>query len=123
MFSIATAFIAALSSAPASLPYTDVRSTDAQGREIIVRSSEFPDLSGGTVIVEQRLRPLGDGRYEIDARDQSKATLLYHLALCEDQGMKPHQGVGTLSGDMAVGGFTCISIAYGDTDTLSLPEI
>ena len=90
-------------------PYRDTRTFDGDGREVIVRSSTYPDFSGGSVVIEQRMKSLGGGRYEIDPKTQSRATMLYHRAFCANKGLKPSQAIGVLSGDLAIGGFTCYS--------------
>jgi len=107
-------FIAALSVSAPELPYKEVVETDESNARVVIRSSEMPDLHGGLVTVEQRLQPLGGGRYAIDPMKQSRATQLYHEAYCEDKGMKPSMTVGTLSGDLAVGGFSCYSDVHPD---------
>lgn len=83
--------------------YHDVVVQQDGAGQYIIRISEIPDFSGGSVSVEQCLRVLPGGEYEVDADQQSPATKLYHQALCFEEGMTPKPGRSVLSGDAAVG--------------------
>lgn len=89
--------------------YQDVVVQQDGTGQYIVRTSEMPDFSGGSVSVEQRLRVLPGGEYEVDADQQSPATKLYHQALCLEDGMIPKPGRSVLSGDAAVGAWLCMN--------------
>lgn len=89
--------------------YHDVVVQQDSTGQYIIRTANMPDFSGGSVTVQQRLRVLPGGEYEVDADQQSAATKLYHQALCLEEGMIPKPGRSVLSGDAAVGGWLCMS--------------
>jgi len=89
--------------------YHDVVAQQDGASQYIIRTSNMPDFSGGSVAVQQRLRALPGGEYEVDTDQQSAATKLYHQALCLEQGMIPKPGRSVLSGDAAVGGWLCMT--------------
>ncbi|WMJ67646.1 hypothetical protein [Stenotrophomonas sp. 24(2023)] len=86
---------------------TDRTERSPQGDLIIVRRTAWPDFDGGTVQVEQHLKPDGSGRLIYRYKDQPEATKLYHQAFCASMDMQPSQGEGRIEGPAA--GWACTS--------------
>lgn len=107
---IAVLLFAAVSLQPPTLPrFIDrVVEHNADG-DVIVRTSDQSDFSGGTVRVDQRLRRLPGNQFLIDFADQTAATKVYHQALCMNSGMQPASGRGTLSGEDTISAWSCVS--------------
>jgi len=101
--------------------YHDVVAQQDGSGQYIIRTAQMPDFSGGSVTVEQRLRVLPGGEYEVDSDQQSAATKVYHQALCLQEGMIPKPGRSVLSGDAAVGAWLCMSddSDVGEAESLS----
>lgn len=77
---------------------TDSTRHSSQGDLIIVRRTVWPDFDGGTIPVEQYLKPEGSGRLLYRYQDQPEATKLYHQAFCASMDMEPSQGEGRIGG-------------------------
>lgn len=77
---------------------------DRDGSPVVVRTSEESDSRGGSKLVEQRIRPLGNDTFSYEFDEQSEATKAYHRSLCAASDMEPSQGgESTFSGIAAWG--------------------
>lgn len=87
----------------------------ADGQRIVLRTSYWPDHTGGTVPVEQRLQVTADGHLRYDFHEQGAETQAYHEALCAESGMEPtRDGEGFIVGNSA--GWGCHSVHEYDPD-------
>ena len=75
--------------------------------DVILRTSEHSDFSGGKVRLEQKLRRLSGHRFFIDFSDQPAATKIYHEALCLKEGMIPNTSTGIIGGEDAIAAWNC----------------
>ncbi len=126
-----TSLLSAVAMLTVSTPtdiYRDENALGHDGVERIVRTTQWPDLEGGSIPVQQRFRPNPDGSLSYVFSDQSTATQLYHHALCEQDGMTASQGEATLSGPDAVGGWSCeqegdsdFDVSAAERDVTSIP--
>lgn len=89
---------------------------EANGRTHVIRRSDWSDFNGGTVQVEQLLRPDGDGRLIYRYAEQTEATRLYHQAFCDALDMAPSPGEGILDGPAT--GWACSRVPLDDQDAL-----
>lgn len=104
--------------------YHDRDTTDsADGYPRIIRTSDWPDLEGGSIAVEQVLRRNRDGSFTYRLSEQSTATQRYHHAFCENDGATPHQSDSILSGSHVVGGLACIKATMTEGVTPSVISI
>ncbi|KAF1014204.1 MAG: hypothetical protein GAK31_03228 [Stenotrophomonas maltophilia] len=69
-----------------------------QGELLIVRRTTWPDFDGGTVQVDQHLKPDGYGRLIYRYKDQTDATKIYRQAFCATMDMEASQGEGMVKG-------------------------
>lgn len=104
----AVLLLSAATSAATIAGHGDVMTTDEQGRTIVLRTSEYPDPTGTKTTIVQRLLHLGGHHYEIDPLAQPRSTQEFHVAFCAAWGMQPSRGKGVISGENAIGGFSCL---------------
>lgn len=81
--------------------------THANGDLHVIRTSEWDDLNGDIVQVEQRLSPDGFGRLIYRYDEQSEATKRFHRNFCAAMDMVPSAGDGIPGG--ASVGWVCSS--------------
>lgn len=104
--------------------YHDRDTTDStDGYPRIIRTSNWPDLEGGSIAVEQVLRKNGDGSFTYRFSEQSTATQLYHHAFCESDGATPGQSDSILGGSHVVGGLACFRTTMTESATPSVISI